>query len=136
MVRENLAQSQSGACLRAAESGRATPDGEAGATAAGARGELSNLHLNTRCASDAYFLSPDVWKLNGGEPDSSAFEDNPVFGGLDLSSRQDLTALVLVARDSSGLVHMQPHFWAPAQGLRERAQRDRALTTCGVTAAC
>ena len=49
-----------------------------------------------------------------------------MFGGLDLSSRQDLTALVLVARDSSGLVHMQPHFWAPAQGLRERAQRDRA----------
>jgi phage terminase large subunit-like protein len=85
-----------------------------------------NLHLNTRCASDAHFLSPDVWKLNGGEPDSSALEDNPVFGGLDLSSRQDLTALVLVARDSSGLVHMQPHFWAPAQGLRERAQRDRA----------
>ena len=23
-------------------------------------------------------------------------------------------------------MHVQPHFWAPAQGLRERAQRDRA----------
>jgi phage terminase large subunit-like protein len=28
--------------------------------------------------------------------------------------------------DGCGAVHLQPHFWAPAQGLRERAQRDRA----------
>ena len=67
-----------------------------------------------------------MWALNGGEPDFSVFEDAPVFGGLDLSSRQDLTALVLVAKDGTGTVHVQPHFWAPAQGLRERAQRDRA----------
>ena len=26
----------------------------------------------------------------------------------------------------TGTVHVQPHFWAPAQGLQERAQRDRA----------
>jgi phage terminase large subunit-like protein len=85
-----------------------------------------NLHLNLRCAAEDHFLTPAVWALNGGEPDPSAFEDNPVFGGLDLASRQDLTALVLVAKDGTGTVHVQPHFWAPAQGLRERAQRDRA----------
>jgi phage terminase large subunit-like protein len=54
------------------------------------------------------------------------FEDAPVFGGLDLSSRQDLTALVLAARASSGEVHLQCHFFAPQQGLRERAARDKA----------
>ena len=85
-----------------------------------------NLHLNQRVAAEDHFLSPAVWALNGGEPDPSAFEDGPVFGGLDLSSRQDLTALVLVAKDGTGTVHVQPHFWAPAQGLRERADRDRA----------
>jgi phage terminase large subunit-like protein len=85
-----------------------------------------NLHLNQRVAAQDHFLSPAVWALNGGDPDPSAFEDNPVFGGLDLSSRQDLTALVLMAQDSAGVVHVQPHFWTPAQGLRERAQRDRA----------
>jgi phage terminase large subunit-like protein len=67
-----------------------------------------------------------VWKLNGGAPDLSVFEDSPVYVGLDLFTRQDLTAPVLVAQDSAGVVHLQPHFRAPAQGLRERADRDRA----------
>jgi hypothetical protein len=67
-----------------------------------------------------------VWKLNGGAPDLSVFEDSPVYVGLDLFTRQDLTALVLVALDSAGIVHLQPQFRAPAQGLRERADRDRA----------
>jgi phage terminase large subunit-like protein len=31
-----------------------------------------------------------------------------------------------VAQDSAGVVHVQPHFFAPQQGLRERADRDRA----------
>jgi phage terminase large subunit-like protein len=86
---------------------------------------FKNLHLNLRCAAEDHFLLPAVWALNGGDPDPSAFEDCPVYGGMDLSSRQDLTALVLVAKDSTGAVHVQPHFWAPAQGLRERADRDR-----------
>jgi phage terminase large subunit-like protein len=85
-----------------------------------------NLHLNLRCAAEDHFLSPDVWRLNGGAPDPSAFDDAPVFGGLDLSSRQDLTALVLAAKDSAGAVHLQCHFFAPQQGLRERAARDKA----------
>jgi phage terminase large subunit-like protein len=84
-----------------------------------------NLHLNLRCAAENHFLSPDIWRLNGGAPDPSAFDDAPVFGGLDLSSRQDLTALVLAARATSGEVHIQCHFFAPQQGLRERADRDR-----------
>jgi phage terminase large subunit-like protein len=85
-----------------------------------------NLHLNLRCAAEDHFLSPAVWALNAGDPDPSAFEDNPVYGGLDLSARQDLTCLCLAARDSAGIVHLQPHFWAPAHGLRERASRDRS----------
>jgi phage terminase large subunit-like protein len=85
-----------------------------------------NLHLNQRVAADNHFLSPDIWKMNGGEPDLSVFDDRPVYAGLDLSARQDLTALVLAAADASGIVHLQPHFFAPQQGLRERADRDRA----------
>jgi phage terminase large subunit-like protein len=85
-----------------------------------------NLHLNQRVAAENHFLAPDIWKLNSGAPDMSLFEDAPVYGGLDLSSRQDLTALVLAAKDSASVVHLQPHFFAPQQGLRERAERDKA----------
>jgi phage terminase large subunit-like protein len=84
-----------------------------------------NLHLNQRIAAESHFLSPTVWKLNSDEPDFSLFEDVPVFGGLDLSARNDLTALTLVARDGAGVVHLQCHFFAPGEGLRERAKRDR-----------
>lgn len=85
-----------------------------------------NLFLNQRVAVINHFLSPEVWKINGAEPDESEFDDNPVYGGLDLSSRQDLTALVLVARGADGFLHVKPHFWMPAEGLAEKAKRDRA----------
>jgi phage terminase large subunit-like protein len=66
-----------------------------------------------------------VWEANGGEPDLSVFEDGPVYGGLDLSGKQDLTALVLIAQ-RAGKWHVWPHFWTPAVTLRDRAARDRA----------
>jgi phage terminase large subunit-like protein len=85
-----------------------------------------NLHLNQRCSAEANLLSAGVWAANGGEPDMDAFALGPVYGGLDLSSRQDLTALVLVAQGDDGCFNVWPHFWTPASTLHERAARDRA----------
>ena len=84
-----------------------------------------NLFLNQRVAATNHFLTPDVWKLNAGAPDMTAFDDFPVYGGLDLSARQDLTALVLIAKDAGSVVHIDAQFFAPQDGLRERAVRDR-----------
>ena len=85
-----------------------------------------NLFLNQRVAAENHFLSPSVWKLNNGAPDLSLFEDGPVVGGLDLSGVADMTALLLVAEDDAGIVHVKPEFWVPQKGLAERAARDRA----------
>jgi phage terminase large subunit-like protein len=85
-----------------------------------------NLFLNQRVAAKNNLVSANVWKLGEGEPDPSVFTERPVYAGLDLSSRQDLTALVLVARDDDLRWHVQCHFYAPEGGLRERALRDRA----------
>ena len=49
-----------------------------------------------------------------------------VFGGLDLSSTVDLTALVLAAEDDAGNVHLLPRAWTPADTMAERALNDRA----------
>lgn len=81
-----------------------------------------NLLLNQRVSTDAPFVSPDVWKACGTVPKPF---DGPVFAGLDLSARNDLTALVLVGK-VAGVWQVQPHFWTPAQGLVERSRRDRA----------
>lgn len=81
-----------------------------------------NLLLNQRVSTDAPFVSPDVWKGCGTVP--VPFE-GPVYAGLDLSARHDLTALVLVGK-VAGAWQVFPHFWTPAQGVEERARRDRS----------
>lgn len=84
-----------------------------------------NLHLNQRVSALAQLFSLSIWEANAGEPDLDTFGQGPVYGGLDLSSRQDLTALVLVAEGPAGVWNVWPHFWTPADTLRDRAQRDR-----------
>lgn len=85
-----------------------------------------NLQLNQRVAATNHFLSPDTWKLNSGQPDRGVLEDAEVFGGLDLSGAQDMTALALAARDREGLIHVFLHYWMPERGIREKSLRDRA----------
>ena len=84
-----------------------------------------NLILNQRVTRFTPFISPSVWGANSGEPDESAFYDLPVWGGLDLSTTTDLTALVLVAH-KAGLWHVRSIFWTPEATLAARAERDRA----------
>jgi phage terminase large subunit-like protein len=81
-----------------------------------------NLLLNQRVSTESPFISPDVWKSCG---DDVALDDGPIYAGLDLSMRTDLTALVLIGK-VDGKWHTVPYFWTPSQGLAERAKRDRA----------
>lgn len=85
-----------------------------------------NLLLNQRIALESIWLAPSVWKANNGPIDMDVFRNNPVCMGLDLSMRTDLTAAVLAAKDSDGVVHLKPYIFAPAKGIEERAARDRA----------
>jgi phage terminase large subunit-like protein len=82
-----------------------------------------NLLLNQRVSTDSPFISQDVWKSCAGEV--QPFFDTPVYCGLDLSGRTDLTSLVVIGQ-VDGCWHVVPYFWTPEQGLAERAKRDRA----------
>lgn len=85
-----------------------------------------NLILNQRVNVHSPFISRAVWEANSGEPDEDAFYDYPVYLGLDLSARNDLTALAIVVKDSNGILHVKCEFFAPFNGLKDRAARDRA----------
>lgn len=85
-----------------------------------------NLVLNQRVNASNPFVSRAVWAACGSEIDRAVFDHAPVFVGLDLSARNDLTAAVAVARDEDGVLHVWPVFFAPANGVAERAHRDRA----------
>lgn len=82
-----------------------------------------NLLLNQRVSTVSPFISPDVWKACATPTQFCA--DVPVFAGLDLSARTDLTALVIVGQ-VDGVWQVQCHFWTPEIGLADRARRDRA----------
>lgn len=78
-----------------------------------------NLILNQRVEARNPFITRAVWQENGADP--AELDGQDVYGGLDLSSVSDLTALVLVS--SEGDVH--PTFWLPEEGLAEKARADR-----------
>jgi phage terminase large subunit-like protein len=88
---------------------------------------VRNLYLNQRVQAKAPFLTANVWAL-GNDPidEDLLYDGRPVYGGLDLSRRTDLSALVLAVEDDRGAVHLFPRIWTPADTLSERALRDRA----------
>lgn len=84
--------------------------------------EYRNLILNQRVEMYAPFISRAVWQECGG-PVADEF-DGPVYGGLDLSSVNDLTAKVYVS-PIDGIWHVKPTFWLPGEGLSEKSRSDR-----------
>lgn len=95
---------------RQAEDARRLPSREA---------SYRNLILNQRVEARSPFIARAIWQENGAEP--APLERQTFYGGLDLSSVSDLTALVLVS--DAGDVH--PTFWLPSEGLAEKSRNDR-----------
>lgn len=86
---------------------------------------VRNLLLNQRISTENPFISPSVWKANKGAAFETPPSDIPLFGGLDLSAKLDLTAFVLVGQ-IDGVWHVWVWTWTPKATLIERARRDRA----------
>lgn len=98
---------------RMAEEARRMPSREAA---------FRNLVLNQRVEGTALLIARSVWDANAAEP--APYKRGKVWAGLDLSSVADLTALVLVWK-LDGVWQVITHFWTPAEGIAERARRDR-----------
>jgi phage terminase large subunit-like protein len=80
--------------------------------------------LNMWQRSSNPWIDIGAWdKCNLGPVD---IEDaaTPIFGGLDLASTRDTTALVLAWRDSAGIVQVQPRIYMPTDGIEEAEARD------------
>lgn len=79
-----------------------------------------NLILNQRVESKNPFVTRSVWESCGAYPEDD-MQGKRLFVGLDLSSVNDLTALVAVSEDGS----VYPTFWLPEDGLVEKSRADR-----------
>jgi phage terminase large subunit-like protein len=98
-----------------AESARRMPAREA---------SYRNLVLNQRVNVTSPFISRAIWELGDRPTDLEPFR-REAWIGLDLSSRNDLTAIAIVGKDGAGEWHVRSEFFAPEQGVHERSHRDR-----------
>jgi len=101
---------------RQAESAKRMPSSE---------NSYRNLILNQRVNLTNPFISRGVWDGCAGEVDYDALAFGEVYMGLDLSARNDLTAIVAVAKDTDGVWQTDPYFFAPQIGVKERSHKDR-----------
>lgn len=84
-----------------------------------------NLVLNQRVSQVSPLIARAVWTGCADEPDVGVLRSKPVYAGLDLSARNDLTALGYFAVDDDGTEHTWCEFFVPEEGLIDRARRDR-----------
>ncbi len=90
-----------------------------------AENSYRNLILNQRINVVSPFVSRTVWETCAGAVDDDVFDEAVCYLGVDLSKRNDLTAIVMVAC-KNGVWHVKCWFYAPLTGLYERARRDGA----------
>lgn len=80
------------------------------------------LRLNQWTASETRWLDVKTW--DACVADCEILKGTPCYGGLDLSSTQDLTAFALCFPQGDDY-HLRVHFWLPADGINDREKRDR-----------
>jgi phage terminase large subunit-like protein len=90
-----------------------------------AEAAFRNLVLNQRVNPTSPFISRATFDRGNDAIDPAVLGSQPVYCGLDLSGRLDLTALVSTARDDGGTWHVRADFFAPSFGIEERSRRDR-----------
>lgn len=90
-----------------------------------------NLRLNQRIDgnSDSRIVPRTVWEACRADRDVAKLEGRVCFGGLDLSGKHDLTALVLVFPDGENDegYDLLSFFWTPEGALALRRERERTL---------
>ena len=91
--------------------------------------KFRNLRLNQRVdtRSEKRLLTPAQWALGNAPVDEEALAGKECVGGLDLSRKVDLTALVLSFEDKDGVKHLVGRYWTPLEALDGRSQAEREL---------
>ena len=83
------------------------------------------LHLNQWTTSESKWLSDQQWMACDKELNIQDLKNRPCFGGLDLSSVRDLSALTLFFPMDDGTYHILPFFWLPKLTAQERSRKDK-----------
>jgi phage terminase large subunit-like protein len=99
-----------------------TEDGKEAQESPAKENSFRRYRLNQWTQQDVRWLSMEKWDACAAVP--ADFTGRICWAGLDLSSTQDITALVLVFRDENNYSALA-FFWVPEEGARQRERRDR-----------
>lgn len=90
---------------------------------------FKRLHLNIRTEQDQRWLSIEKWDACPSDADREDLVGKPCFGGLDLSTTTDLSALVLAFPKDAGGYSLLSWFWVPEENTHAREKKDRVPYT-------
>lgn len=83
-------------------------------------------HLNQWVDAYSVRIPNEIWMKNTDKPILANFRKYGCAAGLDLSSRVDLSAYVLVSNpDPNGFVDVLPFCFCPADSVKQRSKEDR-----------
>ena len=87
------------------------------------------LHLNQWTTNETKWLSDSQWMLCNKNLNIDNLKNQVCYGGLDLASTRDLSALTLIFPMEDGLIHVLPFYWLPELTAQERSQKDKVPYT-------
>jgi len=85
-------------------------------------------HINVFCDKVDIWIKHSTWTSNQskiGFTKLKELKNKKCYGGLDLSTNIDITALVLIFYDEATGYDVIPYFWIPKDNMRERVRRDK-----------
>jgi phage terminase large subunit-like protein len=88
--------------------------------------QFRRQNLNQWLKQYTRWMPMDKWDACGDSIALDALEGRACYGGLDLSSNDDLTAFVLVfpPEDEDDKYFILPHFWIPEEAIERRVKKD------------
>lgn len=87
---------------------------------------VKRLYFGIRVGTADSWIDQGCWDACLGQVDADALRGLPCWLGMDLSQRNDLTALAAVWRGTDGRLHVKVWSWTPADTLDERTREDKA----------
>jgi phage terminase large subunit-like protein len=87
---------------------------------------VRRLNFSQWVGAASPWIGSDVWMRAGENYTAEYLRGRKCWGGLDLSSTQDLTALVLAFEPTNDDKYWRllPYFWLPDEGLQRKGERD------------
>lgn len=88
---------------------------------------FKRLHLNIKTQQDVRWIQLEQWDKCGSPFDVSTLAGRKCFAGMDLSTKFDISAFVMVfpPTEEDEKWRILPRFWIPKDGAEKRERKDR-----------